>query len=71
MTAAAQCQMMTATIVNTAKGIIAAVAAVIARFAKPQYVWDVLIVVHHAMSQSAKNVPPNARIARRHSVKIV
>lgn len=70
MTAAAQCLTMTATTVNIATGITAAVAAAIARCVIRQCVWGVLMSVHHAMSRSAITVPPNVRIANKRSVRI-
>ena len=70
MTAAAQCLTMIATTVTTATGITAAVAAAVARCVIQQCVLGVLTSVPHAMSRSAATVLPNAKIAKKSSVRI-
>ena len=71
MTAAAQWLMMTATTVNIATGITAQSAAPIAKSVIPQSAWGVLMNVPRAMSRSVRAVLPNARNAKRRSVRIV
>ena len=70
MTAAVPYQAMIAITANTATGITARSAAAIARGAIRQCVWGVLMGVPHAMSRSVVTVLPNARIAKRRSVRI-
>ena len=70
MTAAVPYQAMIAITANTATGITAAVAAAIAKSVIQQFVWGVLMDVPHAMSRSVVTVLPNARIAKRRSVRI-
>ena len=70
MTVEVTYQAMTATTVNIATGITARSAAAIARCAIRQCVWGVLMSVPHAMSLSVITVLPNARIAKRRSVRI-
>jgi phage-related protein len=69
-TAAARYLTMTATIVNIATGIIAAVAAAIARGAIRRFVWGVPMSVPHVMSWSAITAPQNARNVMERSARI-
>ena len=70
MTAAAPCRAMIAITVNHVTEIIVRSVRRIARCVTPHFVWDVLMNVPHAMSRSVITVRPNARIAKRRSVRI-
>ena len=71
MTAVALYQVMIATTVNHVTEIIVRSAAHIARCVIPRCVWGVLMNVPHATSLFARAVLPNARIAKKLTVRIV
>ena len=71
MTVAARFRAMTAITANVATVTIVVSVRRIARCAIRHFVWDVLMNVPHAMSLFAKAVQPNARIAKRLTVRIV
>ena len=71
MTAAVLYQAMIAITVNHVTEIIVRSVRRIARCVTPHFVWDVLMNVPDAMNRFVRAVLPNARIAKKLTVRIV
>ena len=71
MTAAVPYQAMIAITANAVTATIVRSAAHIAVCAIPQFAWAAAMSVPHVMNRSAKAVLPNARIAKKSTVRIV